>query len=98
MARPLRIEFPGAFYHVTSRGNKREAIFANHEDRNTFINVFAKVIKIYGWKCYAFCLMDNHYHILIQTPNSDLSKGMRDLNGIYTQLFNQKHHTTGHVL
>ena len=98
MTRPLRIEFPGAFYHVTSRGNKRQNIFENHEDRNTFINVFAKVIKTYGWRCFAFCLMDNHYHILIQTPNGDLSSGMRDLNGIYTQLYNQKHQTTGHIL
>jgi len=97
MTRPLRIEFPGAFYHITSRGNKRQAIFNNYEDRNTFINVFARTIKTYGWKCFAFCLMDNHYHILIQTPNGDLSKGMRDLNGIYTQLFNKKHQTTGHI-
>ncbi len=97
MTRPLRIEFPGAFYHVTSRGNKRQNIFTNHEDRNTFVNVLARTIKTYNWKCYAFCLMDNHYHILLQTPNGDLSTGMRDLNGIYTQLFNKKHHTTGHI-
>lgn len=98
MARPLRIEFPGAFYHITSRGNKRQNIFIDHNDRNTFINVFARVIKIHGWICYAFCLMDNHYHLVIQTPHGNLAKGMRDLNGIYTQLFNTTHQTTGHIL
>ncbi len=97
MARPLRIEFPGAFYHITSRGNKRHNIFTNHEDRNLWINILAKVVKIHGWICYAFCLMDNHYHLVIQTPHGDLSKGMRDLNGMYTQFFNETHQTTGHI-
>ena len=97
MTRPLRIEFPGAFYHVTSRGNARAAIFLEDYDRESFLYVLTEVVKRFNWLCYAFCCMDNHYHILIETPEANLSAGMRQLNGVYTQLFNRRHNRVGHI-
>jgi putative transposase len=97
MARPLRIEYPNAVYHVTSRGNARSDIYFDDTDRENFLSVMGKVIKRYNWLCHAYCLMDNHYHILIETPDGNLSQGMRQLNGIYTQNFNRRHFRGGHV-
>lgn len=97
MARPLRLEFPGALYHLTARGNGRNAIFADDEDREVFLACLGEVVARYGWLCYAYCLMDDHYHLLIETPQADLSRGMRQLNGIYTQRFNRRHGVAGHV-
>lgn len=97
MARPLRIEYPGAIYHVTARGNARAAIFLDDEDRQLFLDVWAECVKRFGWLCHAYCLMDNHYHFLIETPHGNLSAGMRQLNGIYTQRFNRRHGRVGHV-
>jgi REP element-mobilizing transposase RayT len=97
MARPLRIEYAGALYHITSRGNAREDIFITDEDRKKFLEVLALVVKRYRWKCFAYCLMNNHYHLLIETMTPNLSLGMRQLNGVYTQLFNRFHKKTGHV-
>lgn len=97
MSRPLRIEYPKAVYHVTSRGNARSKIFADEYDKEQFLEVFASVVKRYNWLCHAYCLMDNHYHILIETPDSNLSMGMRQLNGVYTQGYNRRHSKTGHV-
>ncbi|MES2206215.1 MAG: transposase [Pseudomonadota bacterium] len=97
MARPLRIEFEGALYHVTARGNERRDIFFQDEDREMFLKILEKVIHRFNWYCYAYCLMDNHYHLLIETPDSNLSKGMRQLNGIYTQYINRTHHRVGHL-
>lgn len=97
MARPLRIEYPGAIYHVTSRGDGREAIFLEEEDRKEFLSVFEDVIRRMNWKCSAYCLMGNHYHLVIETPEGNLSKGMRQLNGVYTQRFNRLHDRSGHV-
>jgi REP element-mobilizing transposase RayT len=97
MARPLRIEFSGAIYHVTSRGNAREDIWLDDTDRAMFLGVLAKVISRFDWRCHAYCLMDNHYHLLIETPEPNLSKGMRQLNGVYTQRFNRRHGRVGHV-
>ncbi len=97
MARPLRIEYPGALYHVTARGNERRDIFTSNHDRNQFLHVLGKIVESYGWICHAYCLMDNHYHLLIETPDANLSKGMRDLNGIYSQRFNRIHNRDGHV-
>lgn len=97
MTRPLRIEYHGALHHVTARGNERRAIFGSDHDRSEFLDVLAQVVAIYNWRCYAFCLMDNHYHILIETPDANLSKGMRDLNGIYAQRFNRVHGRDGHL-
>ena len=82
MARPLRIEYDGAVYHVTSRGNARKNIFKDDEDREVFLEVLGRVVKRYNWLCHAYCLMDNHYHLLIETPDANLSAGMRQINGV----------------
>jgi putative transposase len=97
MARPLRIEFAGALYHVTSRGDGREDIFRDDRDRRMLLGVLAHVIERMHWQCHAYCLMGNHYHLLIETPNPNLARGMRQLNGIYTQRFNWRHARSGHV-
>ncbi len=97
MARPLRIEYPGAVYHVTSRGNARQDIVGNERDRSAFLTLLAHVIDRYGWLCHAYCLMDNHYHLLLETPQPTLSLGMRQLNGRYTQAYNRRHHRVGHL-
>ncbi len=98
MSRPLRIEFNGALYHITARGNARQAIFLNREDFTDFLGILSHVVKRYRFLLHAYCLMDNHYHLLIETPEGNLSKGMRQLNGIYAQHFNQKHQRVGHLL
>ena len=97
MARPLRLEFAGALYHVTSRGDRREAIYEKDEDRELFLSILSEVCELYHWVCHAYCLMGNHYHLLIETPEANLSKGMRQLNGVYTQSFNRAHRRVGHV-
>jgi len=97
MARPLRIEFPGAVYHVTSRGNAKQAIFVDDEDRASFLDFLSMVVERFTWLCHAYCLMGNHYHLLIETPNGNLSKGMRELNGVCTQGFNQRYRRVGHL-
>jgi len=97
MARPLRIEFPGAVYHVTSRGNAGQAIFIDDEDRGRFLDGLSIVVERFKWLCHAYCLMENHYHLLIETPNGNLSKGMRELNGVYTQGYNQRYRRVGHL-
>lgn len=97
MARPLRLEFAGALYHVTSRGDRREDIYLTDNDRNAYLEILGEVCERYNWIIHAYCLMDNHYHILIETPDSNLSKGMRQLNGVYTQYFNRTHKRVGHV-
>jgi len=97
MARPLRLEFPGAVYHLTARGDRQEPIFLNHTDRRKFVDLLAKEVKQQDWICYAYCLMDNHYHLLIETPQPDLVAGMRRLNGVYTQAFNYRRKKPGHV-
>ncbi len=97
MSRPIRIEFPNALYHVTARGDRREDIFEDDFDRQTFLATLEQVITQFNWTCYAWCLMDNHYHLLIQTPEGNLSKGMRQLNGVYTQASNRRHQRVGHL-
>ena len=97
MARPLRIEFSGAFYHITSRGNAREAIYLDDNDREYFLELLTTACKRFNWRCHSFCLMDNHYHLLIETVDSSLSKGMKFINGSYTQKFNRHHNRVGHV-
>ena len=90
MARLLRIEFEGAFYHVTLRGNASQPVFLNDKDRSDFLDTLADVVERYWWLCHAYCLMDNHYHLVIETPEANLSKGMRQMNGVYTQIFNRE--------
>jgi REP element-mobilizing transposase RayT len=98
MARPLRVEYEGAFYHVTSRGNARQDIFLVDPDRWLFLETLGDTVTRFGWICHAYCLMTNHYHLLLETPEANLSRGMRHLNGVYTQTFNRRHMRTGHVL
>jgi len=97
MARPLRIEFAGALYHVTARGNARENIYRDDADRQQFLTLLQHTVERYNWYCHAYCLMDNHYHLLIETNTATLSKGMKFLNGTYTQYFNRQHKRVGHV-
>jgi REP element-mobilizing transposase RayT len=98
MARPLRLEFPGALYHVTARGNARAAIFEDDADCQCFLDTLGRVTTRYNWLCHAYCLMGNHYHLMIETPEGNLSQGMRQLNALYTQGFNRRHRRVGHVL
>lgn len=98
MARPLRIEFPGGLYHVTARGNGRQSIFADDVDRERFLLVLTSVVSRYHVLCHAYCLMANHYHLLLETPEANLSRAMRQLNGVYSQAFNRRHGRPGHVL
>jgi putative transposase len=98
MARQLRLEYAGALYHIASRGNAQAAIYLDDEDRTGFLDVLGREIEQQGWQCYAYCLMDNHYHLLVETPEPNLSKGMRRLNQVYTQAFNRRHGRVGHVL
>lgn len=97
MTRPLRIEYAGAVYHITSRGNEKKSVFKSDDDRIRFLNTLQHVNKRYNWICHAYCLMDNHYHLLIETPDGNLALGMRQLNGVYTQLFNRFHGRSGHL-
>lgn len=97
MARPLRLEFSGAIYHVTARGNAQNDTFLDDEDRQLFLASLGEIVTRLGWLCHAYCLMDNHYHLLIETPEGNLSEGMRQLNGVYTQRFNRHHKRVGHL-
>lgn len=98
MARPLRIEFPGAVYHVTSRGNAQASIFLDDIDRSTFLAVLGLTMRRFNVICHAYCLMTNHFHLLLETPDANLSKAMRQFNSVYTQAFNRRHGRVGHVL
>ena len=97
MARPLRVEFSGAIYHLTSRGNARQKVFFTDADRELFLDTLSQVVSRYGWICHAYCLMANHYHLLVETAKANLSLGMRQLNGMYTQSFNRRHNRVGHL-
>ncbi len=79
MARPLRIEYAGALYHVTARGDRQEAIYLSDRDREDYLRLLAEVAGRFNWLIHAYCLMDNHYHLLIETPDGNLSQGMRQL-------------------
>ena len=97
MARPLRLEFAHALYHVTSRGDRREDIYIDDSDREAWLAVLSQVCKRFNWTVHAYCLMSNHYHLLVETPDANLSAGMRQLNGVYTQHVNRRHGRVGHV-
>lgn len=83
---------------MTSRGNAGQEIFLNPGDRTAFLETLDLVVARFGWLCHAYCLMGNHYHLLIETPKPNLFQGMRELNGVYTQAFNRCHGRSGHVL
>ena len=91
------MEFEGALYHVTSRGDRREDIYETDEDRLAFLDLLGAVCDRCNWVCHAYCLMSNHYHILVETPDANLGRGMQHLNGMYTRKFNVAHGRVGHV-
>ena len=95
MARPLRIEYPGAFYHIMNRGQSRRNIFVEDQGRQSFLDLLADIVQLWKVEIFAYCLMDNHYHLLLSTPMGVLSRPMRHLDGIYTQKFNRVHHCDG---
>ena len=98
MARPLRIEYPGAFYHITSRGNERKPIYRSERDREKFLEYLKEAIEKYRINIYVYCLMSNHYHLLLETREGNLSKVMRFINGSYVTYFNKKRSRSGHLL
>ena len=97
MARALRITFPGAFYHVTSRGNERKTVFKSKRDREKFLEYLESATQRYDALIHAYCMMDNHYHLLLQTPWGNLPQIMRHINGAYTTYFNVKRDRSGHL-
>jgi REP element-mobilizing transposase RayT len=97
MARPPRIELAGGVYHVTTRGDRRENIYSDSFDRRLWLSLLSKSCERFGWFCHAWCQMNNHYHIVIETPEPNLSAGMQHLNGVYTQHTNRRHQRVGHV-
>lgn len=97
MARPLRIELAGGVFHIYSRGDRREDIYMNDDDRRIWLGLLGKVCEKFNWICHAYCLMDNHYHLVIETLEETLSDGMRQLNGVYTQSVNSRHNLVGHL-
>ena len=97
VARPLRILYPGAVYHVTARGNERQAIFRDTADYVEFQRQLELAVERYDWLCHGICLMGNHYHALVETPRANLPVGMRHLNGCYSAAFNRRWQRVGHV-
>ncbi|HWC65809.1 MAG TPA: transposase [Thermoanaerobaculia bacterium] len=98
MSRPLRLEFEGALYHVTARGNERTSIFRDDRDRARFLEMLGSIAASSSWVVHAYCLMGNHFHLVVETPRANLSAGMQRLNGRYTQWFNIRHRRSGHLL
>jgi putative transposase len=96
MARPLRIQYPGAFYHITSRGNDRKAIFKSNADRQRFLSYLESAYDKYGVVLHVHCLMDNH-HLLLETPLANFSQILHHINGAYTAYFNTKRKRSGHL-
>lgn len=97
MSRPLRIEFPGAIYHVTSRGDRREPIFDDDSDRQTYLSTVGEALDRFDACALSYCLMDNHYHLILHTRRANLSMLMRHINGVYTQAYNRRHRKVGHL-
>lgn len=97
MARPLRIDYPHAYYHVTCRGNERKHIFKDDQDRKAFLNRLQSSLAIYRARLHAYVLMDNHFHLILETPKANLSELMRHFNISYTAYFNRRHRRVGHL-
>jgi len=98
MPRQARIQYPGAMYHVMSRGNRRQTIYLGDVDRHDFLKTLGEACQKTGWQIHAFCLMSNHYHLVVETPNANLVAGMAWLQSTYTIRFNHRHKLIGHVL
>ena len=97
MARPLRIERPGAWYHLTARGNERQAIFRAPRDYQHFCELLAEAVARFGWRLHAYVLMKNHFHLMVETPKANLSRSMQWLGVAYTVWFNRRHQRSGHL-
>jgi len=97
MPRKLRLEYPGAIYHVMNRGDRREDIFRDHHDRERFLATLGEACSKTGWQVHAYCLMRNHFHLVIETPRPNLVSGMKWLLGVYTKRFNIRHKLCGHL-
>lgn len=97
MARRTRIQFPDALYHITARGNRKQDVFAASTDADRFLGTVADVVERFGWQCHAYCLMPNHYHLVMETPKPNLSAGMQSINGRYAQWFNRRYRLDGHL-
>src|SRR5260370_41551907 len=98
MPRQVRIQYPGAMYHVMSGGNRRQDIYLDDVDRQDFLKTLAEACQKSGWQIHAFCLMSNHYHLVVETPNANLVAGMAWLQSAYTIRLNHRHKLIGHVL
>ncbi len=98
MARPLRLQYPGAVYHVMARGHERSPIYRDDEDRLSFLADLARVVQETRFVVHAYCLMTNHFHLLLETPEANLAAGMHRLNARYSQAFNFRHGRIGHLL
>lgn len=98
MPRPLRLQVAGGIFHICSRGVRRLPLFHDDQDRLLFLQLLVLVCARYGWRCHAYCLMTNHYHLVIETSQANLSAGMQALNSRYAQLFNLRHGYAGHAL
>ena len=97
MGAKQRLEIAGGLYHVTARGNAQEAVFRDEIDYVTFLRTLAPLVQQFGWLCHSYCLLPNHYHLFIETPEPNLARGMRLVNGTYAQRFNGRHRRVGHV-
>jgi len=97
MGRAPRIEYEGAVYHVTNRGDGQELIYREEADRNAFLGIMSEVASQFGWRIYVYCLMGNHYHFLLETPQANLSLGMKQLDQVYTRRYNWRYGRSGHV-
>ena len=97
MPRKLRIQYPGAIYHVINRGDRREKIFADDQDRERFLKTLGETCEKTGWQVHAFCLMSNHFHLVVETPQPNLVAGMKWFLGAYTSRYNRRHKEFGHV-
>ena len=97
MPRQLRIQYEGAIYHLMSRGDRREPIFLDEKDRQQFLLTLGQTCRKTGWQVHAYCLMSNHFHLVLETPQPNLATGMKWLLGTYTQRFNRRHRHWGHL-
>ena len=97
MPRPPRLQLAGGVYHVTSRGNRRQSIYHDDDDRHFFLALQNQTFRRFGWRLREYCLMTNHFHLLFDTPRADLSQGMHRLNSVYATYFNERHGFDGHL-